>query len=101
MDKLKTLIQTSDELEALVRIARNSGAVALDTEFVWERTYYPKLGLIQIALSDEDCYLIDPLAIDDLSALGKLLSNRSVVKIFHDAPQDLAILRRATSYNFV
>jgi len=96
MDKLKTLIQTSDELEALVRIARNSGAVALDTEFVWERTYYPKLGLIQIALSDEDCYLIDPLAIDDLSALGKLLSNRSVVKIFHDAPQDLAILRRAT-----
>ncbi|MDK9708805.1 MAG: ribonuclease D [Desulforhopalus sp.] len=96
MEKLNTLIQNEAELETLVARAKKTDAIALDTEFVWERTYYPQLGLIQIALSDEDCYLIDPIAINNLSALGQLLSDRSVVKILHDAPQDLAILHRAT-----
>lgn len=90
------MITTTKDLQELVQRARKTDAVALDTEFVWERTYYPQLGLIQIALSDEDCELIDPLAIDDLSPLGELLSDRSVVKILHDAPQDLAILYQAT-----
>lgn len=83
-------------MEILVRRAKQTEAVALDTEFVWERTYYPQLGLIQIALSDEECFLIDPLAIQNLKALGQLLSDRGIVKILHDAPQDLAILKRAT-----
>jgi len=90
------MIETTQDLTQLVARARQTDAVALDTEFVWERTFYPQLGLIQIALSDEDCALIDPLAIEDLSPLGDLLSDRSVVKILHDAPQDLAILYHAT-----
>ena len=89
-------IQSETELDRLVHRALKTDAVALDTEFIWERTYYPRLGLIQMALSDEDCYLIDPLAIKNLQPLGKLLSDRGVSKIFHDAPQDLAILQRAT-----
>jgi ribonuclease D len=96
MEKINTLIQNEADLGTLVQRARKTDAVALDTEFVWERTYYPQLGLIQIALSDEDCYLIDPIAIKNLQPLGKLLSDRGVIKIFHDAPQDLAILQRAT-----
>ncbi len=96
MEKPTPLIQSEAELEKLVHRARKTDAVALDTEFVWERTYYPQLGLIQMALSDEDCYLIDPLAIRNLQPLGKLLSDRGVIKLFHDAPQDLAILQRAT-----
>ncbi len=79
--------------------AHETDAVAFDTEFVWERTYVPRLGLIQLALSDEDCFLIDPLALEDLSPLGKLLADPAVVKIFHDAPQDLSILRTATGYD--
>ena len=90
------MITTKEQLIQLVARARKSEAVALDTEFVWERTYYPQLGLIQIALSDEDCHLIDPLALTDLSPLGDLLRDRSVIKIFHDAPQDLMILCAAT-----
>lgn len=90
------MISTMQELEALVARARQTDSVALDTEFIWERTYYPRLGLIQLALSDEDCYLIDPLAIEDLSPLGALLADKSVIKILHDAPQDLAILSRVT-----
>lgn len=96
METLNTLIQNKAELKLLVQKARQTDAVALDTEFVWERTYFPQLGLIQIALSDTECYLIDPIAIKDLSALGNLLSDRGVVKILHDAPQDLAILHTAT-----
>ncbi len=96
MEKLNTLIQNEDELAILVARAKQTDAVALDTEFVWERTYYPQLGLIQVALSDEDCYLVDPLAIKNLQVLGQLLSVRRVIKILHDAPQDLAILQRAT-----
>ena len=90
------MITTKEQLLHLIARARKSDAVALDTEFVWERTYYPQLGLIQIALSDEDCHLIDPCALSDLTPLGDLLSDRGVIKIFHDAPQDLAILHRAT-----
>jgi len=90
------MIATEGELRELVDRARRSESVALDTEFVWERTYYPQLGLIQLALSDEDCYLIDPLAIGDLAPLGSLLADPGVVKILHDAPQDLLILHRAT-----
>jgi len=90
------MISNAQELKELVERARQTDSVALDTEFVWERTYYPQLGLIQLALSDEDCHLIDPIACEDLSELGKLLADRRVVKILHDAPQDLAILSRAT-----
>ncbi len=90
------MIDTQKDLEELISRARKTDAVALDTEFVWERTYYPRLGLIQLALSDEDCHLIDPCALSDLSPLGDLLADREVIKIFHDAPQDLTILSQAT-----
>lgn len=90
------MITTREQLAKLVARARKADAVALDTEFVWERTYYPQLGLIQIALSDEDCHLIDPCTLTDLTPLGDLLNDRGVIKILHDAPQDLFILSRAT-----
>ncbi len=90
------MITTQRELEDLIIQARATDAVAIDTEFVWERTYFPRLGLIQMALSDEDCHLIDPCSIPDLTVMGDLLTDRNVVKIFHDAPQDLAILHHTT-----
>ncbi len=97
MDGL-SMINTADKLRSLIEKARTIDAVAIDTEFVWTRTYMPQLGLIQLALSDEDCHLIDPLAFEDLSIFGELLADQRVVKIFHDAPQDLAILHAATGY---
>ncbi len=90
-------IDSPQALASVVDEAKKRDAVALDTEFLSERTYYPQPGLIQLALSDEECYLIDPLAIDNLHPLGELLVTENVVKIFHDAPQDLAILAKATS----
>ena len=90
------MIHTAKALAELVERALDCERVALDTEFVWNRTYYPKLGVIQLALANGDCYLIDPVAIADLSPLGTLLEHPEVELILHDAQQDLTILRRAT-----
>lgn len=93
------MIDSAEKLRDLVRRARRAGCVALDTEFVWERTYYPRLGLVQVALSSEECHLIDALAIEDLRPLGKLIGDTKVEKVFHDAEQDLTILRRIGGAN--
>ena len=90
------MIATSTDLRSLVDRLREEAGLAFDTEFTWERTYYARLGLVQIASADGRCFLIDPLGTGDLAPLGELLANARIVKILHDAPQDLMILRRAT-----
>lgn len=90
------LINTEEGLASVVEKGIAAGAVALDTEFVWEKTYYPILGLIQIGYPDGSADLIDGVAIKDLSALGPLLSDVNTVKILHDAVQDLVILTRVS-----
>ena len=90
------MIISQSDLEDCVAHCQSKGIVAIDTEFVWERTFYPNLGLIQLA-TDEKCFLIDPLAFEDLSTLGQLISNPDVMIIFHDALQDLQILNLATN----
>jgi ribonuclease D len=90
------LINTEEGLASVVEKGIAAGAVALDTEFVWEKTYYPILGLIQVGYPDGSADLIDGVAIKDLSALGPLLSDANTVKILHDAVQDLVILTRVS-----
>lgn len=91
---VEPMITTTDELDLLVEQCLAADCVAVDTEFVWERTYYPGLGLIQVAIED-DVSLIDTVAVPDLSAFGQVLSAPNVTKIIHDALQDLTILVRA------
>ncbi len=64
--------------------------IALDTEFLREKTYYPKLCLIQIA-TPEVVACIDPLALDDLSPLLEVLFDPRVTKVMHAARQDMEI----------
>ena len=90
------MIDTPQALAELVERALQKTCVALDTEFVWNRTYYPKLGVVQLALAGDDCHLIDTVALEDLSPLGPLLEHPDIVLILHDAVQDLTILRQAT-----
>ena len=89
-------IDSADSFQKLLARLRDEDVLALDTEFVWDRTYYARLGLVQIGLSDGSSFLVDPLAVPDLSPLGEILSDSRKTKILHDAPQDLMILRRAT-----
>ena len=64
---------------------------ALDTEFERVRTFWPKLALIQVALSDRIA-LIDPLALDDLSAFAGVLHN-GAPWLMHSASEDLIALK--------
>jgi ribonuclease D len=89
------MISTTEALADVVRRARDAGAVGVDTEFIWDRTYYATLGLIQIGYPDGHCELIDAPAIEDWSPLAELMSDPNTVKILHDAQQDLNILYRA------
>lgn len=88
------MITSTEALGEMVQAAKQAGAVGVDTEFVWDRTYYPTLGVVQIGFPDGRCELIDAPAIEDWSPLGELMADPAVVKILHDAQQDLTILRR-------
>ena len=99
MSHSSTLIDSPDAVEHLVARAIEDGRAAIDTELVWERTYYPRLALVQVAFSEEEWYLVDASIPHLLAPFGPLLEDSSVVKILHDAAQDLAVLRRATGHS--
>lgn len=86
------LINTTDELaSACSRLAAHP-FVTVDTEFLRETTYYPKLCLVQMASPDE-AVMVDPLADGlDLAPLMALMTDQNVVKVFHAARQDLEIV---------
>ena len=85
------LITTTDELAAFCKSLAGAEFVAVDTEFMRERTYWPKLCLAQVAGPDEAA-AIDALAEGiDLSPLDELMGNPKVLKVFHAARQDLEI----------
>ena len=80
-------------LTELVAVLRTAPVVAIDTEFMRERTYFARLCLIQLA-SDDVAAIVDPLVVDDLSALGALMTDPDVIKVFHAGSQDLEIFFR-------
>lgn len=84
-------ISDFEELSSFCERVSSSRILAVDTEFLRERTYYPKLCLIQVATHDESAS-IDPLAIDDLSPLAKLLADERITKVFHACTQDLEVI---------
>jgi ribonuclease D len=90
------MIVDSAGLEEACRAAKAAGAVGIDTEFVWNRTFYPSLGLVQVGYPDGEAVLIDAPQIEDWSAFGDLMQDSGTVKILHDAQQDLTILQRAS-----
>ncbi|MGF1545367.1 MAG: ribonuclease D [Parvularculaceae bacterium] len=90
------VITTTEKLADFVAALRAEPFVAVDTEFMRERTYWPILCLVQAAANGVDG-VIDPLADDlDLAPFVDLLADRSVVKVFHAARQDVEIFFRLT-----
>ena len=85
------LITTTEELAAFCKPLAETEFIAVDTEFMRERTYWPKLCLAQVAGPD-DAAAIDALADGiDLAPLDELMANPKVLKVFHAARQDLEI----------
>jgi ribonuclease D len=85
-------ISTTVDLAAFCERMAAETFVTVDTEFLRETTYYPKLCLVQVAGKDE-AVLIDPLAEGiDLAPFFTLMANEKVLKVFHAAKQDFEIM---------
>ena len=85
------LITDTAALNELCARLKRESFVAIDTEFMRERTYYPELCVVQLGGAD-DVAVIDAQADGiDLAALGDLLADPAVVKVFHAARQDVEI----------
>ncbi|MDV5357000.1 ribonuclease D [Enterobacter asburiae] len=84
------MITTNDTLAAICESASAFPAIALDTEFVRTRTYYPQLGLLQM-YDGERVTLIDPLTITDWKPFRDLLTNSAITKYLHAGSEDLEV----------
>ncbi|HEV8693627.1 MAG TPA: ribonuclease D [Lysobacter sp.] len=74
--------------------AHKPARIGLDTEFIRERTYWPQLALVQIAIGD-DVLLVDPLVPGMCAALAPILADQSILKIMHSASEDLVAFKHA------
>ena len=87
-----SLISSTDELAAICGRLAAHAFVTIDTEFLRETTFWPKVCVIQIA-SDDEAHAIDTLAEGlDLTPFFDLMANPAVTKVFHAARQDLEIV---------
>ncbi|WP_420620180.1 ribonuclease D [Candidatus Poriferisocius sp.] len=86
---MEAVVTSRRKLAAVVADASTADAYALDTEFHRERTYYPRLALVQIAWHDQ-LAIIDPLAVP-INPLAKLLDGEGLA-VLHAAEQDLEVL---------
>ncbi len=86
-------VDSQSEFAALIDRLCAEPRYALDTEFHRERTYFPKLALMQFATAGGETTLVDPLAVD-LSALRRLFESEAVA-VLHAAQQDLDVLTHA------
>ncbi len=86
------LIKTTPELESACSDAEAEGILALDTEFVWTRTYLPRLGIIQMGCRGGN-WALDCMCGMHVDAFAATVESPSIVKILHDAKQDLALIK--------
>jgi ribonuclease D len=85
------LVTSSNDLAAICERLSKHPFVTVDTEFLRESTFWPKLCVVQMAGPDE-AVIIDALAEGlDLTPLYKLMADPGVVKVFHAARQDIEI----------
>lgn len=84
------VITSNSELKDVCQMARHAAYIALDTEFIRTRTYYPQLGLIQL-YDGHQVSLIDPLMISDWSQFKALLIDKKISKLLHASGEDLEV----------
>src|SRR5487761_768282 len=91
-----TIITDTEALARFCALHKGAGFVAVDTEFVRERTYWPILCLVQVA-GPEGAAAIDALAPGiDLAPLFALMADPAILKVFHAARQDVEIFVNLT-----
>jgi ribonuclease D len=85
------LIESTDALAALCARLSREAFVTVDTEFMRERTYWPRLCVVQLAGTEETAVIDAEAPGIDLAPLGALLADPAVTKVFHAARQDVEI----------
>lgn len=94
MTQLGTPVEWVDTPQALAAAAarwRQAPAIGIDSEFVRERTFYPRLGLLQVS-DGAHSTLLDPVALVDLEPLRAVLADPTVVKVAHSPSEDMEVL---------
>lgn len=86
-------VDSPDALREIVTAASTEPLLAIDTEAASFHRYVDRVYLVQLSTRRETV-IIDPLAVPDLTALGDLLANPDIEKVFHDADYDLRTLDR-------
>lgn len=84
------LITTNAQLAEYCSTIANANAIALDTEFVRTKTFYPHLGLLQV-FDGQSAALIDPLQITQWQPFLTLLSSPAIEKYFHSCSEDIDV----------
>ena len=85
------IVESNEELVGLVADLKDAPYLALDTEFLRDQTYYPKLCLIQVASPGVEA-IVDPLARGmDLAPFYELIRRPDIVKVLHASRQDIEI----------
>ena len=90
------IISRQSELDRLYSSLRGLDYITVDTEFLRDKTYYPKLCLVQLAGPEVEASAVDPLSDLDLSPIFDLLADEKVTKVFHAARQDVEIFYNLT-----
>ena len=85
------LIESQHEFDALCADWSRLNSLSFDTEFIRTNTFYPKLGLLQLA-DTSCCYLIDPLCVSDWNGFSSLLSSSTLEFTVHSCSEDLNLL---------
>lgn len=88
-------ITNQDAFDDFVRTLKGTSVLAIDTEFLREKTYYPRLCLLQLA-TDNAIAVVDPFKVEKLGVLAEALQDESIVKVLHAGSQDIEILLRET-----
>ncbi len=92
------LIDNTKELQNACKVLKKQKIIAIDCEFIREKTYYPIPCLIQVGY-EEGAYLIDPLAKEmDYESFFAVLQNKRILKVFHSGRQDIEILYNLSGF---
>ncbi|MEC9236336.1 MAG: ribonuclease D [Pseudomonadota bacterium] len=95
-----SIITSSEELKDYCKDLAKAEFITVDTEFLRERTYYPKLCLIQLSAPNVEAIAIDPVAAPniDLSPLEKIFKDTKILKVMHAGRQDMEIFYKLFGY---
>ena len=94
-----TLITRQETLQNLVELLNREAIIAVDTESNSLHAYQEQVCLIQFSTQHND-YLVDPLALEDLSLLKPVFENERIEKVFHAAEYDVYCLKRDFDFEF-